>query len=145
MTRGDKLILAIFATVCCIASPALGVNEPASAAAKKPLKIYIMAGQSNMVGTGGIKTFDYIGDDPRTAPLLKKMVGKNGKPRVCDRVWISSRNGKMNQVGGEGFGKLTAGYGVRRKDPTKPDDFIGPEFLFGITMEEAYDLSLIHI
>ena len=63
-----------------------------------------------MVGTGGISTFDTIGDDPETAPLLKKMLDPDGKPKVCERVWISSLNGKMNQYGGEGFGKLTAGY-----------------------------------
>ncbi|MGE9271380.1 MAG: sialate O-acetylesterase, partial [Verrucomicrobiales bacterium] len=96
------------------------------ALAKQPLKVYFMAGQSNMVGTGGISTFDYIGDDPETAPLLEKMRDPDGKPVVCERVWISSRNGKMNQPGGEGYGKLTAGYGVRREDPAKPDDFIGP-------------------
>ncbi len=36
-------------------------------AAGKPLKIYIMAGQSNMVGYGAVSSFDYIGDDPKTA------------------------------------------------------------------------------
>ncbi len=131
MIRAAKFIIAGFAIFFYISiSPAF---------AKSPLKIFIMAGQSNMVGTGGISTFDYIGEDPKTAPLLKKMLGPDGKPKVCERVWISSLNGKMNQFGGEGLGKLTAGYGVRRKDPTKPDDFIGPEYMFGITMEEAYD------
>jgi len=115
------------------------------AMAQKPLKVYIMAGQSNMVGTGGISTFNYIGEDPKTAPLLEKMLGPDGKPKVCDRVWISSLNGKMNQYGGEGFGKLTAGYGVRRTDPKQPDDFIGPEYMFGITMEEAYDGPILII
>ena len=109
------------------------------AKAQEPLKIYIMAGQSNMVGTGGIDTFDHLGDDPKTAPMLKKMRGPDGKPRVCETVWISLLHGKMNQYGGEGFGRLTAGYGVRRTDPTKPDEFIGPEYLFGITMEESHD------
>ena len=84
-------------------------------AAAKPLKVYILAGQSNMVGTGAISTFDYIGDYPATAPLLKEMRGHDGKPRVCERVWISYLNGRRNQYGGEGFGKLTAGYGLRDK------------------------------
>lgn len=129
MRHTKKLIIAVWVILGSIYT----------AQATKPLKIYIMAGQSNMVGTGGISTFDYIGDDPKTAPLLKKMLGPDGNPKICERVWISSLNGKMNQYGGEGFGKLTAGYGVRRKDPAKPDDFIGPEYMFGITMEEAYD------
>ncbi|GAA5504608.1 sialate O-acetylesterase [Novipirellula caenicola] len=135
MIRITNLLVVVYVTLGCI-SPAI---------AEKPLKIYIMAGQSNMVGTGGISTFDHIGDDPATAPLLDKMLGPDGKPRICDRVWISSLNGKMNQYGGEGFGRLTAGYGVRREDPTKPDDFIGPEYLFGITMEESYDGPILII
>jgi hypothetical protein len=41
----------------------------------KPLKVFILAGQSNMEGHAKIETFDYIGDDPATAPLLKMMRG----------------------------------------------------------------------
>ena len=48
----------------------------------KPLKVFILAGQSNMEGHAKIETFDYIGDDPATAPLLKKMRGADGKPTV---------------------------------------------------------------
>ena len=135
MKRITRRTLGVLAVLCCIGS----------VSARKPLKVYIMAGQSNMVGTGGIDTFDHIGDDPATAPLLGKMRGPDGKPRVCERVWISSLNGKMNQYGGEGFGKLTAGYGVRRQDPAKADEFIGPEYTFGITMEESYDGPILII
>ena len=78
----------------------------------KPLKVYILAGQSNMEGPAKIETFDYVGDDPATAPLLKAMRGPDGKPRVCDKVWISYLTGG-NEINGEGFGKLTAGYGSR--------------------------------
>ena len=34
----------------------------------KPLKVFILAGQSNMEGQAKVETFDYIGDDPATAP-----------------------------------------------------------------------------
>src|SRR5215212_7415286 len=60
-----------------------------NAAVAKPLKVFILAGQSNMEGHAKIETFDYIGDDPATAQLLKQMRGADGKPRVCDHVWIS--------------------------------------------------------
>lgn len=30
-------------------------------AADKPMKVYILAGQSNMVGYGAVNTFDYLG------------------------------------------------------------------------------------
>ena len=108
-------------------------------AADKPLKIYILAGQSNMEGQAKIETFDYIGDDPATAPLLEEMRAEDGMPRVCDRVWISYLTGSPDRgTLGEGIGKLTAGYGSR-SNPAEDGGKIGPEFTFGITMEKAYD------
>ena len=37
--------------------------------------------------------FDYMGDDPATAPLLKEMRDKHGKPRVCEDVYLSYLTG----------------------------------------------------
>ena len=105
------------------------------AAEKKPLRVFILAGQSNMEGHAKIETFDYIGDDPATAPLLKMMRGVDGKPTVCDGVWISYFTGSGDK-NGEGFGKLTAGYGSRSK-PDQDGGKIGPEFTFGLTMDAA--------
>jgi len=112
-------------------------------AAPKPVKIFILAGQSNMEGHAKIESFDYIGDDPATAPLLKKMRGLDGKPRVCDHVWISYLTG-VGEANGEGFGKLTAGYGSRPK-PDEDGGNIGPEFTFGLTMDEALDQPILII
>ena len=115
-----------------------------AAAEAKPLKIYILAGQSNMEGQAKVETFDYIGDDPATAPLLKEMRGPDGKPKVCDRVWISYLTGAGDQSG-EGVGKLTAGYGSRFENPAQDGGKIGPEFTFGLTMEKAYDGPILII
>lgn len=104
----------------------------------KPLKVFILAGQSNMEGHAKIETFDYIGDDPATAPLLQQMRGADGKPKVCDHTWISYLTGKFDgSANGEGTGKLTAGFGARGGDPTKDGGKIGPEFTFGLTMDAA--------
>ena len=99
----------------------------------KPLKVFILAGQSNMEGHAKVETFDYIGDDPATAPLLQQMRAADGKARVCDHVWISYFTGS-GEVNGEGLGKLTAGYGSRQK-PAEDGGKIGPEFTFGLTMD----------
>ncbi len=104
-------------------------------AAATPLKVYILAGQSNMEGHAKIETFDYIGDDPATAPLLKQMRGADGQPTVCDHVWISYLTGGKGEFG-EGFGKLTAGYGSRQ-NPAQAGGNIGPEFTFGLTMDKS--------
>src|SRR5205085_4395914 len=102
-----------------------------SAISAKPLKVFILAGQSNMEGHAKVETFDYIGDDPATAPLLKQMRDANGKARVCDHVWISYFTGS-GEANGEGTGKLTAGFGSRQK-PDQDGGKIGPEFTFGLT------------
>jgi alpha-galactosidase len=96
------------------------------------LKVFILAGQSNMQGHADLSTFDYIGKDPVTAPLLAAMRDNEGKPRVCEHVWISSLGCGGNQYSDmlEKTGKLTAGFGAS-------DNKIGPEFTFGICAEKA--------
>lgn len=100
-------------------------------AADKLLKVFILAGQSNMQGHASISTFDSLAEDPKTAALLKEMRGPDGKPRVCDSVWITSVGclGDAYTDLNEKKGKLTAGFGA-------PSDKIGPEFTFGIYMEK---------
>jgi len=102
----------------------------------KPVKVFILAGQSNMEGHARVETFDYIGDDPATAPLLKQMRNADGTPKVCERVWISYLTGE-NTVK---EGKLTAGYGALGRGPK-----IGPEFTFGLRMEEKLNQPVLLI
>ena len=114
-------------------------------AADKPLRVYILVGQSNMVGQGALSNMDYIGEDPATKELHQSMLNEQGDYRTCDRVWISSLNGKMRTTGGEGFGKLAPGYGNRKNSPSVPGECIGPEYTFGITMEKNYDGPILII
>jgi hypothetical protein len=120
----------LFAALLLASLTSLSAADPA-----KPMKVFILAGQSNMEGHASVQTFDYIGDDPATAPLLQQMRGAGGQPRVCDHVWISyfTGNGETN---GEGLGKLTAGYGSRN-NPAQDGGMIGPEFTFGLTLDHA--------
>ncbi|WP_372718419.1 sialate O-acetylesterase [Novipirellula sp.] len=111
--------------------------------AKRPIKVFILAGQSNMEGHAKVETFDYIGDDPATKPLLEKMRDDDGNPRVCEGAWISYLTGRGDN-NGEGFGKLTAGYGSR-SNPSENGGKIGPEFTFGLKMDEVYDEPVLII
>ncbi len=96
----------------------------------KPLQVYVLAGQSNMQGHAKVSTFEHIGMDPATKPMLAEMLGADGMPKVCERVWISSIGcGKDDRA--EQMGKLTAGFGASNAGPK-----IGPEFTFGIYMEK---------
>lgn len=106
----------------------------ATAAPAKPLKVYILCGQSNMEGHAQIHTFPAVANDPKTAALHQKMVGPDGKPVVCDDVWIAYSYGNFSgDPVGKRSGKLTAGFGSQHHVGTGK---IGPEFTFGITMHE---------
>lgn len=119
MKRTLHLVLATL-----VAAPCLLMTAHAA-----PLKVYILAGQSNMQGHANVSTFDHIGKDPETAPLLRKMRDEHGDPKVCEKVRISYLSEGRNGEPTIKEGLLTAGFGAR-------DESIGPEFTFGITMEE---------
>ena len=38
-----------------------------------PVKVFILAGQSNMQGHGALRTIDWLGEDPQYGHLLKKL------------------------------------------------------------------------
>lgn len=102
--------------------------------AGKPLKVFILVGQSNMEGHAQTKTFPAIAKDPKTLDMYKKMVDSDGKPVVCENVWISDSYGNFSgDPIGKKHGKLTAGYGSQHHVGTGK---IGPEFTFGIYMNE---------
>jgi alpha-galactosidase len=105
-------------------------------AQEKPLKVFILAGQSNMQGHAHVRTFGVIGMDPQTAPMLKEMQEADGTPRVCEKVWISS----IGCADEEQVGKLTAGFGAKAGGPK-----IGPEFTFGIYMQKLLDEPILII
>lgn len=100
---------------------------------EKPLKVFILVGQSNMQGHAQVRTFEHIAMDPQTAPLLHAMQDKDGQPTVCDNVWISYLSSD-----GEKHGKLTAGFGAN-------EEKIGPEFTFGIFMQKILNEPILII
>ena len=94
----------------------------------KPLKVYLLVGQSNMQGHAAERTLGHLGMDPKTAPLLKAIQNPDGSAKVHDQIWISSID--TSEDSGVKEGKLTVGYGAGGRDPK-----IGPELTFGITMQ----------
>ena len=107
----------------------------ASAAQAKPVKVFILAGQSNMDGQADIRTIDFLGEDkdPAKAALLKifKPDGKNFVTR--DDVWVAYR----------GYHNLQIGLGGGGKDYSKPGNCIGPEYAFGYYMGQALDEQVL--
>lgn len=121
--------LAVFAII------GFALDVPAAEA--KPLKVYILAGQSNMQGSAHQSTFAAIGDDPKSAPLLREILDKNGDPVVSDNAWVTYLTG-----GRDGdtvlHGKVKVGYGF-------DGERIGPEYAFGITIDKALEEPVLII
>src|SRR4051812_40328172 len=93
---------------------ALLLSLPAAslAADPKPVKVFILAGQSNMVGQAKMSLVEYQAKQPATSDLFKHW-RKDGKWLEREDVWIKFLDRK---------GKLTVGYGAAK--------CIGPELEF---------------
>ena len=107
-----------------LAAPSAAADTPPG-----PVRVYILAGQSNMQGTGfiaadpkrneGKGSLEYLAKDPATTRRYAHLLAKsdNGKTawKVRDEVWIHYLDRK---------GRLTTGFGAG-------PDRIGPELGFG--------------
>jgi Carbohydrate esterase, sialic acid-specific acetylesterase len=124
------LVVVVVSWLCCC---------PAGAGELQRLKVFVLAGQSNMQGHAKVSTFEHVGMDPATRPMLADMLGPDGKPKVCERVWISSLGCGYDPMQ-EQVGQLTAGFGAAVGGPK-----IGPEFTFGIYLEKSTDAPILLI
>jgi hypothetical protein len=105
----------------------------------EPLKVYILAGQSNMEGHAHVKTFAHVAADPESKPLAALMIDGQGEPRAADHTWISylgAKNGEVSLL----EGKLTTGFGAPVKGPK-----IGPEYTLGLTLEKRVSNPILLI
>ena len=104
-----------------------------------PLKVYIMAGQSNMEGHAHVSTFPHVAMDPETKALSELMQDEQGNPRTAERVWISYLGAKKGEPELK-EGKLTAGFGAPVRGPK-----IGPEYAFGLSLEKRMNNPILLI
>jgi hypothetical protein len=124
------LTIIVLASVSLVTPLAAGDDSKPSKVvpANGKLKIFILAGQSNMVGFGQL-----VGSPGTMATYLESnlkdyghLVGDDGKHVVRDDVWI------VNLSYQEQKGWLTTGYGAKT-------DHIGPEYAFGFVMGDYYE------
>lgn len=116
-----------------LASLALGSGLAARAQAlEHKVKVFILAGQSNMEGHGQLRSLAHLGDHPEHGELLKKLQDERGAWAIRDDVTIAWR------AKAKGSGPLTVGWGAH-------DDEIGPELMFGTIMGERYDEPVLLI
>ncbi|HVS36812.1 MAG TPA: sialate O-acetylesterase [Gemmataceae bacterium] len=95
--------------------------------APKPIKVFILAGQSNMEGKAKASLLEYQAQQPATRDLFAHL-RKDGKWIERDDVWIKFL---------DRHGKLTVGYGS--------PGCIGPELEFGMVVGDHYDEPVLLI
>jgi alpha-galactosidase len=114
------------------------LTQPALAEdSQAPLKVFILAGQSNMDGQAHIRTIDFLGEDedPARAALLKTFKPDGTNLVTRDDVWVSSSSVHTD---------LRPGHGGRR-NYSKLGTNIGPEYSFGYCMGEAFEEQVLLI
>ncbi|MFN0068577.1 MAG: sialate O-acetylesterase [Limisphaerales bacterium] len=114
-------------------------SHPVSAASG-PVKVFILAGQSNMEGHGRIQaeprrhvgqgSLEFLVKDPATARRFAPLVDTAGRWRARGDVWITYLDCD---------GPLIAGFGAH------PGETIGPELGFGWVMGDALDAPVLLI
>ncbi len=100
---------------------------PLSAADPKPVKVFVLAGQSNMEGKAKVALAEYQAEQPATRDFFKHW-RKDGKWTARDDVWVKFLDRK---------GKLTVGFGS--------PGCIGPELEFGTVVGDRYDEPVLLI
>jgi hypothetical protein len=105
--------------------------------------VYLLAGQSNMEGHAKIETLDYLADNQDDRELYQLVMDANGKPRQGNNVWISYLTG-AGEPGTFAVGKLTTGFGARQ-NPANDGGKIGPEYAFGLRMEQIQKKPIVII
>jgi hypothetical protein len=128
-----KIVMVLALARVLLGSGSPDVPEPAvrpafsPAAQERPVKVFILAGQSNMEGHGQVPSLDHLGDHPKYGHLLKLLKNADGSWAVRQDVTISYRAEQRK----EQCGPLTVGWGATDRE-------IGPELMFGTIMGEHY-------
>ena len=101
-------------------------------ATEKTVKVFILAGQSNMEGHGQIRSLDHLGEHPKYGYLL-------GRLKAADRSWAIRQDVTISwAVKARKHGPLTVGWGASEHE-------IGPELMFGTIMGDRYEEPVLLI
>lgn len=101
--------------------------SPLSAADPKPVRVFVLAGQSNMEGKAKVSLFDYQAAQPATRDLFAHW-RKDDKWVERPDVWVKFLDRK---------GNLTVGFGSPK--------CVGPELEFGTVVGNTYDEQVLLI
>ena len=131
----------ITTSLCTIALLILAAGMPVAAqnktvGAPKPVKVFILAGQSNMEGQAvvdldgknyndGKGTLKALMNDPKKSPLFKHLKNDKGEWTVREDVWVRYQREKQPLLAGP----LSIGFSIYASKGNK--HHFGPELQFG--------------
>ncbi|MDX1681335.1 MAG: sialate O-acetylesterase [Akkermansiaceae bacterium] len=112
----------------------------------KPLKVYILAGQSNMQGQAKVETIERLQYEGGDLEMYKAMTGDDGKPDAPEGVYgVYFSNGDIRKGEPrpllEKAGPLLPGFA---EDPG-PKERFGPAYTFGIYMHKHLNEPILII
>ena len=119
----NRMHLVVIATLLCIRGTISFANEPAG----KVVKVFVLAGQSNMEGKAQVSLLEHQIKAPETKELFAHL-HRDGEFVVRDDVWIKFLDRK---------GPLTVGYGSPKR--------CGAELEFGFTVGDYYEEPVVLI
>lgn len=129
-----KRLFALLVALVLMASPALA-NPDSLGDQTKPLKIFILAGQSNMQGYGIISAGKDEDLDHAAANDFKYLKDKSGEWVERKDVWYYEKDGERVSNLRVGYGATAARFGPK----------IGPELAFGHEMGNTFDEQVLLI
>jgi alpha-galactosidase len=123
--------IALMAVLAIGLLPLCAVEDTPIKKASKPLKIYVLAGQSNMQGKAKVRTIERLNLTEDSKLLYKDMMGADGNPATVKDVYgvyfTAGRNGPEVHMG-----PLNPTYGGE----PDPERNFGPEYTFGIYLQQ---------
>jgi len=125
----------IVSLVCALFAFA-NISVGQEAAAQPKLKIFVLAGQSNMEGKGSVQVMNHQLTVPEKKGRFEHLQ-REGKWIERDDVWIDYLGGQGRRHGG-----LTIGYGHSKSDMF---ELIGPELGFGWVVGDHFDEDILII
>ena len=126
------LMVALLAGAALAAAPKSAFErDPWPMGEQGPVKVFILAGQSNMQGHASLRTLEYLIYNEETAAEYEQWKDRMGGWTQRHDVWIWTTDGNR-------YGSLQPGYGANEFK-------IGPELGFGWVVGEALDEQVLLI
>ena len=130
--RWILVALVLFAGMALAQTPENAFNrDPWPMAKEGPVKVFVLAGQSNMQGHAALRTLEYLIYNAETAAEYQQWKDRYGDWTERRDVWIWTTDG-------ERYGNLKPGYGASPR-------VLGPELGFGWVVGEHFTEQVLLI